>query len=381
MNILIFAAGAALVYFLQMLFCRVIWNYHLQANASFSEKQAREGDTINLTITLENGKFIPLITLKANVAVDRGLTFKDVSNLAISDKNYRSEIFSMNPHERVVRDIPLFCSQRGFYHIDHMNLVGNDLFYSRRFLDSRTINSSVCVFPGKADARQLMIATQKMSGETVVPRSDCDDPFTFRGIRQYQSYDSIRDINWKATARTGDLRVNIHDFTSDQEIGILLDTEWDSLLRPDSLLEESIRIAASLADEFIGQGILTSLFSNGQDALTDEYFSIQAGANAGHIQGIMYGLARIRLAQKKTEATMEALLQEQIRVLESQPQRKVSWVLISTETNDNMVKLWQTLESLSVKAYWIVPAHNQEDVPVELYQKADIMYWEVPYGR
>lgn len=381
MNIIIFAVGAAIVYWLQMLFCRLIWNHHLQANAVFSEKQAREGDSINLTITVENAKVIPLLTLKTNVAVDRGLTFKDVSNLAISDKNYRSEIFSMSPYERVVRDIPVFCSQRGFYHIDHINLVGNDLFYTRRFLDSRPVNSSICVYPGKADARKLMVATQKMNGETVVPRSDCDDPFTFRGIRQYQSYDSIRDINWKATARTGDLRVNIHDFTSDQEIGIILDTEWDSLLRPDSLLEESIRIAASMADEFIGQGIQTSLYTNGRDALTGEFFSIQAGANVSHVEGILYGLARLKLAQKMKESTIEDLIREQIRFLESQPQRKVSWVLISTETNDHVAQLWQTLESLSVKAYWIVPAHSQEDIPVDLYQKADLMYWEVPYGK
>ena len=167
MNILLFVIGAAIIYWLQMVFCKLTWNRKLQADATFSENQAKEGDTVDLTVTVENKKFLPILTVKTNIEVDRGLEFKDQSNLAISDKNYRSEIFSMRGNERVQRDIPLFCAKRGYYHIEGMDFVGNDLFYTRRFLAHQKINTSICVYPGKVDARQLMVATQKMTGETV----------------------------------------------------------------------------------------------------------------------------------------------------------------------------------------------------------------------
>ena len=35
-----------------------------------------------------------------------------------------------------------------------------------------------------------------------------EDPFEYRGIREYQPYDDMRSVNWKATAKTGDLKVN-----------------------------------------------------------------------------------------------------------------------------------------------------------------------------
>lgn len=381
MNILLFVLGAAIVYWLQMLFCKFTWNYKLKADASFSEKQATEGENVDLTITVENKKVIPIVTVKTNVEVDRGLEFKDQSNLAISDKNYRSEIFSMRGNEKVQRDIPLFCAKRGFYHIDKIDFVGNDLFYTHRFLAQQKINSNICVYPGKADARQLMVATQKMTGETVVRSSDCDDPFTFRGIRQYQSFDSIRDINWKASAKTGDLRVNIHDFTAEQEIAIILDTEWDTLLKQENLLEESIRIAASMADEFIGKGVMTSVYTNGHDCLTDEVFSIGGGANAQHSVAIQYGLARIQLLREKKESTIVELLKTQINQMDAQPNRKVSWVMISTETNDKVMEQWRELSERAVKAYWIVPAHSIDEIPEEILKNPDVMYWEVAYGK
>ena len=224
-------------------------------------------------------------------------------------------------------------------------------------------------------------ATQKMTGETVVPRSDCDDPFTFRGIRAYQSHDSIRDINWKASAKTGDLRVNIHDYTADQEIAIVLDTEWDSLLRPEDLLEESIRIAASLADEFVGKGVSTSVISNGKDCLTGERFVAGSGANAEHSRAISYGLARVKLLEKRETETLSSILCEEIERMNAHPDRKVSWVLISTQTGSEVVEAWKELGEKAVKSYWIIPAHKREDVAPELLMDPEVMYWEVAYGK
>lgn len=363
-----------------MLLCKCLWDHRLTADAVFSEKQVREGEAAQLIASVENRKIIPITTVKVNVAVERGLDFLDQSNLAISDKNYRSEIFSLRGNERVIRDIPLFCARRGYYHIGGIDLVGNDLFYTRRFMAHRKVDSSICVLPGKADARQLMVATQKMSGETVVRSSDCDDPFTFRGIRQYQPFDAIRDINWKASAKTGDLRVNIHDFTADQEIAMVLDTQWDALLRPESLLEESIRIAASLAEEFVAKGIMTSLETNGRDCLTDEVFSIGSGANVQHSDAIAYGLARLKLSDQR-EDTLAALLEGQVERMDAQPNRKVSWVLISTQTGDAVRRQWERLRERAVKAYWIVPTHDGSELPMWVRMDPDMQVWEVPYGK
>ena len=52
-----------------------------------------------------------------------------------------------------------------------------------------------------------------------------DDPFMLAGVREYQYGDSMRDVNWKATAKTGNLQVNQRDFTADRRLMVYLNVE------------------------------------------------------------------------------------------------------------------------------------------------------------
>lgn len=380
-NLLLFVLGALAVYLLQALLCRLFWRYKLLADAFFSDQNVTEGDEVLLTAIVENHKLIPVPTIKINMAVERGLVFQDQSNLAVSDKNYRSEIFALHSRERVTRELPLFCAKRGYYSITGMDLVGNDLFYTMYFRSRQPLNCTLCVYPGRADSRQLMVAAQRMLGDCTIRSADCDDPFTFRGIRPYESFDAMKDINWKATAKTGELRVNVHEYTAEQEIYIVLDTEWDMLLRPDALLEESIRIASSIADEFIGAGITTALATNGKDCLTGDFFRLAGGADRRHADAIRRGLARIKLTEQGGEETLPTLLSSLTDEIAARPNRQVSWVLISTEANTGVAAAWDALRVHAANAYWIVPAHERADLSDELLRREDIFYWEVPRGK
>ncbi|MBN2239086.1 MAG: DUF58 domain-containing protein [Dehalococcoidales bacterium] len=381
MELIVLFLGAAAVYVIQTLLSRLVWKYKLDASAYFSERYAAEGDTIQLTEVVENRKLIPVATVKVNVAVDRGAEFLDRSNLTVSDRNYRSEIFALRSYERVTREIPLLCTRRGYFTIDGIDIIGNDLFYTRQYIENKKLDSTLCVYPGQAESRQLLVATRKMMGEYIVRNSDSDDPFTFRGIRPYESYDTMKDINWKASAKSGELRVNMHEYTADQEICILLDTDWDLLLKPDNLLEESIRIAASIADEFVGAGIITSMVTNGKDCVTGIPFRIDGGADHRHINAIRTGLARLEIPAYTDAETLPDLMHELTREMDAAPNRRVSWVLISTQINDKVSSAWRELSERAVKSYRIVPLNPQDSMHPELSQEPDVMFWEVPYGK
>lgn len=104
-----------------------------------------------------------------------------------------------------------------------------------------------------------------------------EDPFVFRGIRDYTSNDSLKNVNWKATARTGNLCVNEYNESVSRNVCILLNLEDDGMLTYDSVNEEAISLAASVAEEFIRQGINVSLISNACDIDTKEAVGIREG--------------------------------------------------------------------------------------------------------
>ena len=64
MNIILFVLGAAAVYLIQMGLCKLFWNYKLNGTVFFSEKEAREGDTIQLVPPSKTRKQFLLLALR-----------------------------------------------------------------------------------------------------------------------------------------------------------------------------------------------------------------------------------------------------------------------------------------------------------------------------
>ena len=62
-------------------------------------------------------------------------------------------------------------------------------------------------------------------GDQSVRRWIISDPFIIAGVRGYQAGDTYKQINWKATAKTGTLQVHQYDFTADRRLMIYLNVD------------------------------------------------------------------------------------------------------------------------------------------------------------
>jgi len=69
----------------------------------------------------------------------------------------------------------------------------------------------------------------------------------------------MKTINWKATARTGDLMVNIRNYTSLRAVRIFLNLADTGILKNEQLVELCISIAARFAGELLEQGKIRTL--------------------------------------------------------------------------------------------------------------------------
>ena len=104
---------------------------------------------------------------------------------------------------------------------------------------------------------------QWINGEIKSKAHLIEDPFEFRGIREYQPYDSMKSINWKATAKTGELRVNMRDFTSQKVVRIFLNLEDTGIIKRTEACEAAIKVAAGLVKNFTSEDMEFALYSNG----------------------------------------------------------------------------------------------------------------------
>ena len=100
-------------------------------------------------------------------------------------------------------------------------------------------------------------------GELAARHSLVEDNLTFRGIREYSSYDGMRSINWRQTARRNDLMVNLYDHTMDREVRILLNLDTENMIEPDKIMETSVSLASTIARNMLKTRTAVSLMTNG----------------------------------------------------------------------------------------------------------------------
>lgn len=289
--------GAVFLFYLQKWIYGHYWEKDLSAELSFSRESAVEGEVCQLSERVENGKLLPLPMLKVKFQVSRKLRFSDEGDGAVTDKYYRNDILSLGPRQRVIRTIPFVCGARGYFRLREMDLVAADLFLTREMISSATADSTLYVYPAPVSGVELDSALQKLNGEILAKRHMLEDPFEYRGIREYAPYDEMKTINWKATARTGDLMVNIRNYTSFRAVRIFLNLADTGILKNEQLVELCISIAARFAGELLEQGIRVAVYANGRDVLTGDPMKMQPSAGPGHMESINRAFSRISLEE------------------------------------------------------------------------------------
>ena len=277
-------------------------------------------------------------------------------------------------YQKITRTIPFHGTKRGYYSIDQIDLVSTDLFMTATLVDIQPVQTHLFVYPSSVDAKRLLIPYRRMMGTLLTRRSSYEDPFEFRGIRAYQPFDSMRDINWKVSAKTGELKVNMHDYTARQEVFLLLNLETEAMLEYETLKEESIRIVNSLAEWFLSQGIAVELLSNGRDIETREELHIISGSGKNHINHIREQLARLDLSQECRE--YGEVLAEQFEKQKEKP----LYILVSTSQRESIQQEFDKLCRKSKGSMWILPLYPDMEERLKNCPFVEYYRWEVEHG-
>ena len=284
---------AFLLVIFQMLIYKKYWSKKLHVSVMFRQNAIYEGEEGELVEVIENRKWLPLPMLKVKFQTSRNLGFESEKGSRTTDQYYRNDIFQVGSGEKITRTLKFKGNRRGYYRINNIDLVASDLFFLNEDSQSQSTNQYMYVYPRINHEEGFRLSLQKLNGEIIVKRHMLEDPFEYRGIREYQPFDDIRSVNWKATARTGDLKVNQKNYTAMQTIRIFLNLEDDGIWKKDNEMEKAMQMAMGIAAFFLAQGIRVSCFANGKDILTDEPVEIQGISGMTQIEVLGKALARV----------------------------------------------------------------------------------------
>lgn len=266
MLILWIPLGVAIIYLLLHLLYLHVWARGLTVQLAFSQHAVSEGQEATLRATVANAKPLPLPVVVLRYKLGRGLSMAENPNATVTDMLNVVEYFSILGNEQVVRDQKVEATRRGCYHIDTLDLMMPQLISGRESFFFMPQDTELIVYPRLLDTPEMWGICEKITGDVISRRRLFEDVFSFRGIRDYTRTDPLSAVNWKASARTGRMMVNLRDYTFGQEVRILLNLEEPNYRYGGELLENAIRIAATVACRAISDRIPVSITSNGRIA-------------------------------------------------------------------------------------------------------------------
>ncbi len=285
---------ALILYLGQKYIYAKVWHRGLTVSLAFQEDGIWEGQESTLSEIIENRKHLPLTMLKVKFQTDRHLVFTDTKGSRTTDRYYRNDIFQIGRLEKVTRSLSFTGGRRGYYTISEADLVASDLFLTAQYTATTPIaRCSLYVYPKPFSHPDFRQSLKQLSGEVLAKRHLLEDPFEYRGIRDYQPQDDLKSINWKATARTGDLKVNQKNYTAQKSVRIFLNLEDTGILKKEDCVEACMQIAAALLLLFLEQGMQVALYCNGIDVRSGEHCILEAGGGMRQRNACLQALAGI----------------------------------------------------------------------------------------
>jgi uncharacterized protein (DUF58 family) len=173
------------------------------------------------------------------------------------------------PGQELRADLEISFPKRGRYCEKNFGLATR--FPFSFLMKTRRINLTreVIVFPGVEPADQVVDIFPMVTGEFEALVSGRG--YDLYRIREYLPSDSARHVDWKATARTGTLKLREFSREDERKLRIVFDNPAPGVLKP-AVYERAVRLAASLGWHYHHEDVEVTFVAPGLEP-TDDVFA------------------------------------------------------------------------------------------------------------
>ncbi len=221
------------------------------------------GDQVKSELSMVKKRYETYDTAELNLVI-----FNDspifLSEVTIYDDFREIETRSIQGKSKVMTPYPYYFKKRGVYEFTRLSLNLKD-FFQIFTLRKKVKKASVNVYP-----RLLLNLTDDYSkgvgNEGVsISKSSLEDPYVTKELRRYEPGDSLKRINWKVSAKQGELYVRMGEQSRGIDYLIVIDMN-ESIYRQDEegVLEENlISLALSVSRQLLENNLEHEVLING----------------------------------------------------------------------------------------------------------------------
>ena len=145
----------------------------------------------------------------------------------------------------------LSCDRWGSYVLGDLRLVAHDRFRVFRYERRQDFALPLKVYPRPELVRELLLPleTQVFTGNLVAREKG--EGIEFADLRPFVPGDRVRRINWRASARRGELWVNELHAERNADVILFLDSFTEARRENESTLDRAVRGTSALAEHYL----------------------------------------------------------------------------------------------------------------------------------
>jgi len=282
------------------------WSRHAAGSVvvqrSFNE-HAFWGEKLPVFVEAKNIGVLPVVWMH----------LRETLPIELAAEGTTQEVVYLGPKGQVNLDYDLDCRKRGYYSIGPMNMFAGDLLGVSQQQHLLASPGHLTVFPKIIPLTAIKLPTASPLGTLRFSQPIFEDPTRVRGKRNYVAGDSLRRVDWKTSAATGQLQVKLFEPSIALETMIILNLnqgEFEIKGRYDAP-ELAIVIAASIANWVTRARQAVGLATNGFDPISSEssFISLPPRPGQGNLMRLLEILARAQVAESRP---LVELIQEEI---------------------------------------------------------------------
>ena len=260
-------------------------------------ERALLGDVVEIVLVAENIGWLPA----------PWVLIYDRLPVALAVPPFFRALVSFSPRERHRFTYQLTCRARGWYEIGPLKITLGDVFGLTTRQSDNTSTAHLTVYPKILSLDELGLPSKSPFGVLRATQPLYEDPSRVVGIRDYQIGDSLRRINWKASASSGTLQVRRLEPAMTLQTVIFLNVYLREFERRAAYgaAEMGIVVAASIANHLVSLRQEVGLLTNGRDLAdagasdgADALIGYLPGKGRGHLNSLLELLGRLELAHE-----------------------------------------------------------------------------------
>src|SRR5512138_1121102 len=249
-------------------------------------------ETINVDLHVKNKGWLPLPWLELRESLPVAL---------VGPNNFQSVIY-LSPRGEAHFEYAVKARKRGYYPIGPLSISTGDILGLRDSLQAVMKEEHLVVYPKIITFTSMDIPSHSPQGTLRHTLPLFEDPTRTFGKRSYLSGDSLRRVDWKSSASTGQLQVKVFEPSIALETCIILNLnseDYHYRSRIDAS-ELAIVIAASIANWITENKQMVGLVVNGHDPLTADGRPQTIPTHKGkrHLIRLLETLARVETTDR-----------------------------------------------------------------------------------